>query len=95
MGIAENVIHIVMQRPAFEGERESMCRTISKIDEPVDKEFREHPDQAIYWLLGKTKEGVLENAMVFTWLTAGQSIMGMYKEVLRTTEGFFYLCLQD
>ena len=76
-----------MQCPGFEGKRESIFRTISKIDETIDKIFREHPDQAIYWLLGKTIEGVLENAMVFTWLTAGQSIMGMYNQVLRATKG--------
>ena len=76
-----------MQCPAFEGERESIFRTISKRYETIDKKFREHPDQAIYWLLGKAIEGVLENAMVGTWLTAGQSILGLYKKVLRATEG--------
>ena len=51
--------HHVMQCPGFEGESENISRTISKIDETIDKKFRGHPGSSNILVTWKDNRGRL------------------------------------
>ena len=87
MGMPENVAHLIMQCPAFEGERRKMHNRIFTIDSECETKFRESPEQVFYWLMGKTVEGFELERMAKIWIIAGQSITKIYYEVLNAREG--------
>ena len=65
LGVVENVVHLVMQCPAFEDKRRVMLENVGKIDDMIRLKCTEEPGQVVLlWLLGKIIEGVKEDNMV-------------------------------
>ena len=87
LGIAESVVHLVMQCPAFESRRKNMLEAIYQLDDVVGEKFNEQPGQGLFWLLGKAIEGVPDSTMVQVWLVAAYSIASIYRDVLKSREG--------
>ena len=83
----ESAVHLVMQCPAFEEDRKKMFERIFAIDPECEINFIENPGQTFFRLMGKNIEGFEMNRMAKIWITAGQCITKIYKQVLKAREG--------
>ena len=79
LGIREDIKHLVMQCPLYEGERTEMWDVLHNIDDIFVQNVISDPLEFFYIIMGKHPINVPFESMVKLWTVSGQYIARMYK----------------
>ena len=83
LGIREDIKHIVMQCPHYEGIRSEMCDVLKAIDDPVVQQVLSEPLEFFYVIMGKHPIDAPFESMIKLWMVTSRYITRMYRQVIK------------
>ena len=84
LGIKEDIKHIVMQCPEYEGTRSEMWDVLKAVNDPIVQEVLDEPLEYFYVIMGKHPVNVPMESMVKIWLISSHYITHMYRHAIKT-----------
>ena len=82
LGIREDIKHVVMQCPQYEGTRSEMCDVLKAINDPHVQEVLEEPLEFFPVIMGKHPANVPFESMFKIWMVSSQYITLMYRHAI-------------
>ena len=82
LGIREDIKHIVMQCPQYEGTRSEMWDVLKAVNDPIVQEVLDEPLEFFYVIMGKHPINVPMESMVKIWLISSHYITRMYRHAI-------------
>ena len=82
LGIREDIKHVVMQCPQYEGTRSEMCDVLKAINDPHVQEVLEEPHEFFPVIMGKHPANVPFESMFKIWMVSSQYITLMYRHAI-------------
>ena len=82
LGIREDIKHIVMQCPQYEGTRSEMWDVLKAVNGPIVQEVLDEPLEFFYVIMGKHPINVPMESMVKIWLISSHYITRMYRHAM-------------
>ena len=83
LGIREDIKHIVMQCPHYEGIRSEMCDVLKAVDDPVVQQVLSEPLEFFNVIMGKHPADAPFESMIKLWLITSRYITRMYRQVIK------------
>ena len=80
--VKEDIWHIVMQCPYYEGTRSEMRDVLNAIDDPEVQRVISEPQEFFNVVMGKHPENTPFESMIKLWAITGRYITRMYKHVI-------------
>ena len=80
LGIREDIKHLVMQCPHYEGSRTEMCDVLNAIDDPLVQEALNAPLEFFFVKMGNHPRNISFESMVKLWIVSGRYISQMYRQ---------------
>ena len=80
----EDIKHIVMHCPEYEGTRSEMWDVLKAVNDPIVQEVLDEPLEYFYVIMGKHPVNVPMESMVKIWLISSHYITHMYRHAIKT-----------